>query len=74
VPSGGQESSNSAINHCLYVDLIIFPVKVKAIRERTAPYGHQNFAESSFMLLKIEFAASDVYNPPSNTCQSDEEP
>jgi hypothetical protein len=72
--SGGQDSSNIAINHYLYVDLIIFPAKVKAIRERTAPYGDHNFAESRFMLLKIEFAASDVYNPPSNTCKSDEEP
>ena len=72
--SGYQKASNVAIIHCLYVDLIIFPVKVKAIRERTAPYGDQNFAESRFKLLKIEFAASDVYNPPSNTCKSDEEP
>jgi len=71
--SGGQESLNSAIHHYLYVDLTIFPVKVKAIQERTAVYRHQNFAKSRFMLLKIEFAASDVYNPPSNTCQLDEE-
>jgi hypothetical protein len=33
----------------------------------------QRLAESGFMLLKIEFAAPDVYNPPSNKRQSDEE-
>jgi hypothetical protein len=71
--SGGEESKNSAIHHHLYVDLTISPAKVKAIRERTAVYMDQCLAESGFMLLKIEFTASDVYNPPSNTCQTDEE-
>jgi hypothetical protein len=66
-------SENNANNHHLYVDLTIFPAKVKAIRERRTVYRDQSLAKSGFMLLKIEFAASDVYNPPSNTCQSDEE-
>jgi hypothetical protein len=67
--SGGQEAINSAIHQHLYVDLTIFPAKVKAIRDRTAVYRDQNIDKMRFMLLKIEFAAADVYNPPSNTCQ-----
>jgi hypothetical protein len=51
--SGGEESINSAINDHLYVDLTIFPAKVKAIRERTAVYRDQNVAETRVMLLKL---------------------
>jgi hypothetical protein len=50
--SGGEESKNCAIHHHLYVDLTIFPAKVKAIRERTAVYRDQCLAEREFMLLK----------------------
>jgi|WetSurMetagenome_2_1015567.scaffolds.fasta_scaffold531877_2 hypothetical protein len=64
--SGGEETKNCTIHHHLYVDLTISPAKVKAIQERTAVYRDQNIAKNRFTLLKIEFAATDVYNPPSN--------